>query len=48
MENIKDAMTKLGRDITDAELKEIMRKHDSSGDQQISIEEFKQMILGTD
>lgn len=33
IDNIKDAMSKLGREITDAELKEIMKKHDSSGDQ---------------
>lgn len=32
MANIKDAMSKLGREISDEELVEIMRKHDSSGD----------------
>lgn len=32
MQNIKDAMNKLGKDITDSELEEIMKKHDASGD----------------
>jgi Ca2+-binding EF-hand superfamily protein len=31
-ENIRDAMNKMGREITDEEINEIMRKHDSSGD----------------
>lgn len=44
-ENIKDAMSKMGSDITDDEIKEIMKKHDSSGDQAISLEEFKKMIM---
>jgi Ca2+-binding EF-hand superfamily protein len=34
-------MTKMGREISDAEIDEIMLKHDSSGDQAISIDEFK-------
>jgi Ca2+-binding EF-hand superfamily protein len=44
-ENIKDAMIKMGRDITEEEIAEIMRKHDSSGDMAISIDEFKKMIM---
>ena len=44
-DNIRDAMTKMGREISDAEIDEIMLKHDSSGDQAISIDEFKQMIM---
>lgn len=44
-ENIKDAMTKMGREISDEEINEIMRKHDSSGDQAISLDEFKKMIM---
>ena len=44
-ENIRDAMTKMGREISDEEINEIMRKHDSSGDQAISLDEFKKMIM---
>lgn len=40
-ENIRDAMTKLGKEVTQEELDEIMRKHDVSGDKAISLEEFK-------
>ncbi len=47
-ESIKDAMTKMGREISDEEINEIMRKHDSSGDQAISLEEFKKMIMDDD
>lgn len=45
-ENIKDAMSKLGREISHQELDEIMKKHDHSGDKVLSIEEFKKMMLG--
>ena len=38
-------MSKLGKDITDNELDEIMRKHDVSGDRAISLDEFKKMML---
>ena len=38
----------MGNEITDDEIKEIMRKHDSSGDQAISLEEFKKMIMESD
>ena len=44
-ENIKEAMSKMGREISDEEIVEIFRKHDSSGDQAISIDEFKKMIM---
>jgi Ca2+-binding EF-hand superfamily protein len=44
-ENIRDAMTKMGREISEEEINEIMRKHDSSGDQAISLDEFKKMIM---
>ena len=40
-ENIRDAMTKLGKEVSDLEIEEIMRKHDVSGDKAISFEEFK-------
>ena len=40
-------MTKLGKDITDQELEQIMREHDASGDKKISYDEFKDMMLGT-
>lgn len=44
-ENIKAAMSKLGKQISDEELDEIMRKHDVSGDRAISLDEFKNMML---
>ena len=44
-ENIKDAMAKIGRDISDDEIAEIMRRHDISGDKKLSFDEFKKMIL---
>jgi len=31
-ENIREAMQKIGRDITEEEINDIMKKHDSSGD----------------
>ena len=41
-------MAKLGRDISQDELEEIMKRHDDSGDKALSMEEFKKMILGKD
>lgn len=38
-------MKKLGQNITDKEIKDILNKHDKSGDQAISLEEFKLMII---
>lgn len=43
-DNIREALFKLGREVTDEELNEIMKKHDLSGDQAISMEEFKKML----
>ncbi len=34
----------MGREITDEEITMIMKKHDASGDQALSLEEFKKMI----
>ncbi len=48
MDNIKDAMAKLGKDISDQEIEEIMKRHDYSGDKALSIDEFKKMILEND
>ena len=45
VENIKEAMSKLGKNISDADLEEIMKKHDVSGDRAISFDEFKEMML---
>ena len=45
MENIRDAMTKLGRDVSDEDLDEIMKKHDISGDRALSFDEFKKMMM---
>ena len=38
-------MAKIGKDISDGEIQEIMKRHDISGDKSISLEEFKKMIL---
>ncbi len=45
VQNIRDAMAKLGKAISEAELAEIMQKHDVSGDQEISFAEFKAMMF---
>lgn len=45
-ENIRDAFTKLGKDITDGEIRTIMMTHDENNDGKISLEEFKNMLLG--
>ena len=47
-DNIRDAMSKLGKDVSPEEMEEIMRKHDISGDKAISFDEFKKMILDID
>jgi Ca2+-binding EF-hand superfamily protein len=39
-------MAKLGKEISEEEVEEIMKRHDLSGDKAISIDEFKAMILG--
>ena len=41
-------MAKLGRQITDEEIAEIMKRHDISGDNKISFDEFKTMIMSND
>jgi Ca2+-binding EF-hand superfamily protein len=38
----------MGKDITNDEIEHIMVKHDFSGDKQISLEEFKEMMLAGD
>ena len=47
-QNIREALFKLGREISEEELDEIMKKHDKSGDQAISMEEFKKMLFDND
>lgn len=44
--DLKQAFSKFGRDISDAEIKNIMFEHDITGDHALSLEEFKKMILG--
>ena len=41
-------MSKLGKSITDEEIAEIMKRHDISGDNKISFEEFKNMIMSNE
>ena len=45
-ENIRDAMTKLGKEISDEELEQVMQIHDSNSDKKLSFDEFKAMMLG--
>lgn len=44
-ENIVTAMNKIGHQITQYELNEIMKMHDIKGDGVISFEEFKTMLM---
>lgn len=44
--NLKQAFSKYGREISDKDIDDILQKHDIAGDQAISFEEFKIMILG--
>jgi Ca2+-binding EF-hand superfamily protein len=37
-------MVKLGKDISDKEIKEVMKKYDVDGDNLIELEEFKKMF----
>jgi len=46
--NIITAMSKMGHEINQSELDEIMRKHDLKHDNQISYAEFKAMMLDLD
>jgi len=41
-------MSKLGKNVTEEEIDEIMVKHDVSNDKAISIDEFKVMMLEID
>lgn len=45
-DNMKQAFSKYGRDISEADIDDILQKHDLAGDQAISYDEFKKMILG--
>ena len=47
-DNIKSAMNKLGHNITQAELDQIMNKHDLQGDNVLSLFEFKALLLDYD
>ena len=47
-ENIREAMEKAGKKISDTEMKEVMREHDIEKNGLISFEEFKQMFRGFD
>jgi len=43
-ENIKHAFTKFGKDVTDKEIEEIMREHDTSKGNSITMDEFTAMF----
>lgn len=44
-ENIVEAMAKMGHTITQEELDDIMRKHDSKRDGYLTFDEFKQVFF---
>lgn len=44
--NLKQAFSKFGREISDAEIQQIMQEHDVAKDGSISLDEFKKMLLG--
>jgi Ca2+-binding EF-hand superfamily protein len=45
-QNLKDAFSKFGKEISDQEVKIIMQQHDADGGKTISLDEFKAMMLG--
>lgn len=47
-DEIRSALAKMGKDISNDEIEHIMAKHDFSGDKQISLDEFKKMMLEDD
>lgn len=44
-QNIKDAFSKLGREISEEDIKKIFKEHDLDEDEFVSFEEFKNMML---
>lgn len=44
--NLKNAFTKLGKAISDEDVRTIMQEHDVNKDGKISLQEFEQMLLG--
>ena len=46
VQNIKDAFSKFGKEVSDDEMDQIMEAHDLDGGKTISIEEFKIMMMG--
>lgn len=47
-ENLRQAFSKYGREITDKDIEDILAKHDIAGDKAISLEEFKILITSWD
>jgi calcium-dependent protein kinase len=45
-DNLKNAFTKLGKQISDQDIKIIMNAHDENKDGKISLQEFENMLLG--
>jgi Ca2+-binding EF-hand superfamily protein len=43
---VKNAFTKLGKDISDAEVKQIFQLHDENKDGCLSMAEFEKMLIG--
>lgn len=46
IDNIRDAMKNLGREISNEELEQVMKLHDKDGDRKLQFDEFKLMMLG--
>lgn len=43
--NMRQAFSKYGREITESDIDNILKQHDIAGDQAISFDEFKRMIM---
>ena len=45
-ENIQEAFSKFGKEVTNEEIKQILEAHDLDGGKTISLEEFQVMMMG--
>jgi len=44
-EDLKNAFTKFGKNVTEQELKQMMKDHDLDGNKSLSKDEFKEMVV---
>ena len=45
-QNLKDAFSKFGRELSEDEIKQVMKEHDLDGDNTIELHEFRKMMTG--